>query len=209
MLIGGTVLLWWNEGRAVKTSDSIEGAASQTVVVNDLSTVDSSLNGKMICAPGMANTSDSIYDSQFGMGAVAIRIERDVEFYQWVEHSESKTENKIGGKQETTTTYTYSKEWTSNVVNSAEFKDPDYKGSNFVVANIEDARIQASNVTVGAYTLPQNMISSISNAQAMPVTITDEKTNELNKLVADALARNNQQVAIDSTKAQFVTVSGN
>ncbi|MBR5168009.1 MAG: TMEM43 family protein [Salinivirgaceae bacterium] len=202
LLIVGTVLLWWNEGRAVKTARSIKGAYEQTIKETpDLSAVNAELNGKMICAPGLATTNDVVSDPFFGISANAIRIERKVEFYQFVQKSETKTEDKVGGKQEQTTTYTYSEEWVSSPVNSNDFKDSNYKGKNTVVMNnIRSDKMQAQNVTVGAYTLPQSMVSSISGGKPMSVSLSAEKLSELNNTVAQALGQSD---------GQFVTVSGN
>jgi len=202
LLIAGTVLLWWNEGRAVKTAQAIKGAVEQTISVADLSNINHELNGKMICASGYATTNDSISDQYFGFGTTAIRIERKVEFYQWVEQKETKTEDKVGGKQEQTTTYNYDKTWVSAPVDSREFKNSEYKGKNFAVINdIKSSKVLAKNVTVGAYTLPEQMIESISSAEPMSANLTDAKEAELNKKIAANL---NQ-----SEDGDFVSVSNN
>jgi len=202
MIIIGTVLLWWNEGRAVKTAKSIKNAVEQTTPVASLDNYDQSLNGQMICASGFAKTDDYVSDPYFGIGETAIRIERNVEFFQWVEHSQSKTEDKVGGKQETTTTYTYSKAWTSSPINSSDFKDPEYQNKNFVVmGNMESAKFQAKNVTVGAYILPENMISSISGSEPIAASISADRIADLNKTVAQTLSKGDS--------LNFVTVTNN
>lgn len=202
LLIAGTILLWWNEGRAVKTAKSIKNAVEQTTPVADLSTYNQALNGKMICASGFAKTDDYVSDPFFGIGETAIRIERKVEFFQWVEHSQSKTEDKVGGKQETTTTYTYSKAWTSSPINSSDFKDSEYQNKNFVVmGNMESADFQAKNVTVGAYILPEGMISSISGSEPIAVNLPADKIADLNKTVAQTLSKGDS--------LNFVTVTNN
>ena len=202
LLIAGTILLWWNEGRAVKTAKSIKNAVEQTTPVADLSTYNQALNGQMICASGFAKTDDYVSDPFFGIGETAIRIERKVEFFQWVEHSQSKTEDKVGGKQETTTTYTYSKAWTSSPINSSDFKDSEYQNKNFVVmGNMESADFQAKNVTVGAYILPEGMISSISGSEPIAVNLPADKIADLNKTVAQTLSKGDS--------LNFVTVTNN
>ena len=111
MFIAGTALLWWNEGRAVKTEKMLDEAGSAYVEMENPNKKDASLEGELICGTAMATTEDSLSDAQFGIGAKAIALRRTVEYYQWVEHEQSKSEDKLGGKQVTTTTYTYSKEW--------------------------------------------------------------------------------------------------
>ncbi|MBO7144449.1 MAG: TMEM43 family protein [Salinivirgaceae bacterium] len=204
LLIIGTVLLWWNEGRAVKTAKSIKNAVEQTTPVASLDNYNQALNGQMICASGFAKTDDYVSDPFFGIGETAIRIERKVEFFQWVEHSQSKTEDKVGGKQETTTTYTYSKEWTSSYVNSSEFKDADYQNKNFVLmSNVENADFQAKNVTVGAYILPEGMISSISGSEPIAVNLPADKIADLNKTVAQTLSKGDSLNFVSVTNNQI------
>ena len=161
LFVAATCLLWWNEGRAVKTAKMLKSAESECVDVADVSTVDAALNGKLIHAVAVAKTDEVLSDPAFGVSANAIRIVRDVEYYQWVETSTSVTKDKVGGGQETTTTYDYHKEWVGSPVNSADFKDPDYQGSNYVRTTIEDNTVSAEKVTFGGYVLPKGMANAI------------------------------------------------
>ena len=137
LFLGATALLWWNEGRAVKTDKMLNDAEKVCVDMENPSKIDPSLDGELVCATAMATTEDSLTDDQFALGAKAIRLVRNVEYYQWVEHATSKSEDKFGGKEVTTTTYTYSKEWVGRPVDSGSFHDPAYQGKNRVVATYE------------------------------------------------------------------------
>ena len=175
IFIIGTCLLWWNEGRSVKTAKAIGDAASNVESVADVSKIDASLNGKLIHASAFADTKDTLMDEMFGVREVAIQLNRKVEYYQWVEVSETKEREKIGGGKETTTTYTYEKEWVSNPVKSSEFKDPQYQNANMVLAKVEDKKVIADNVTFGAYTLPESIKESISGSSPVEVRMTEEQ----------------------------------
>ena len=181
MLLGGTVLLWWNEGRAVKTTQMLEEAQGVAVHVDDVSNADPSLNGKLIHATAFTQTKDSLSDATFGIGSVAIKLDRKVQYYQWVEHSKTETKDKIGGSKEEVTTYYYEKEWNGSPVNSQEFSDPDYQNRNFVVMNIEDQSSMAENVTFGAYKLPKDLIRSISGTVPMALSFSQEQLREWNR----------------------------
>ena len=161
LFIAATALLWWNEGRAVKTSKMLKDSAKECVDVADVSTVDPALDGKLIHAVADAKTDEILTDPLYGIQVNAIRLTREVEYYQWVEHSTSETKDKLGGGQETVTTYTYSKEWVSSPVNSNNFHDPDYQGANSVRTTIDDAEFSAEKVTFGGYVLPKNMVNAI------------------------------------------------
>ena len=199
LFVLGTCLLWWNEGRAVKTTKMLNEAQKVTVEMPDISKVDPQFEGKLVHMTGLPATQDTLYDTDFGFGANAVQISRTVEYYQWVENSSSQSKDKIGGGQETVTTYTYEKRWVSQPVNSSAFQDPEYKSLNRTLAQFEDSRKYAQNVTLGAYTLTEGQIASISGKQPMEVTLTPEKLESLN-----------QQVNVNQYyKRDMVHVSGN
>lgn len=161
LFVAATVLLWWNEGRAVKTSKMLKAAETECVDVASVASLDPALEGKLIHATAMAKTDEILTDPTYGVSVNAIRLVRDVEYYQWVEHSSSETKDKIGGGQETTTTYTYTKEWVGGPIDSGNFKDPDYQSKNFVRTTVPDNTVTAEKVEFGAYVLPPAMVGAI------------------------------------------------
>ena len=189
LLIAATALLWWNEGRAVKTAKMLEEAGGAWVEMPNPSKIDSNLDGELVCGTAMATTEDSLSDNQFGIGAKAIALKRKVEYYQWVEHSESKSEDKLGGKEVTTTTYTYSQEWVPSPVQSSQFKDPAYQNKNMVLTTVEDQDQWAENVTFGAYKLPEGLIHSISSREAMELAISEDLLTQFDKATKVAYER--------------------
>ncbi|MBQ5352550.1 MAG: hypothetical protein IIU38_10215, partial [Bacteroidaceae bacterium] len=177
----GTGLLWWNEGRMVKTAKMLEEAGGSYVEMENPNKKDASLEGELICGTALATTEDSLSDSQFGVGAKAIALHRKVEYYQWVEHSDEKKEDKLGGKEVTTTTYTYSKKWVSSPVESAEFKDPAYQNKNTILTTVEGADQYAENVKFGAYKLSETLIHMISSREGLNLAISEDLLKELDK----------------------------
>ena len=176
MIIGGTVLLWWNEGRAVKRDKLLKEAQSQVVEMPDITTVNPEFQGKLVHATGLPVTTDSLSDSRFNVGTRgATALRRNVEYYQWVEHSSSVTKDKIGGAQETTTTYTYDLQWVSSPVNSESFHDPEYKGRNRVRETIDAYTNYAKDVTVGAFKLNESQVRSISGF--VPIQVPGQASN--------------------------------
>ena len=84
----GTALLWWNEGRVVKTDKMLNEAEGVTVELEGIDRINPEMDGKLVYATGLADTQDSLIDAQFGIGATAISLTRSVEYYQWVEHAQ-------------------------------------------------------------------------------------------------------------------------
>ena len=195
LIIAGTIVLWWNEGRAVKSANALKDFQKNYVEMTDINTIDPELEGKAIHATGVATTDEILRDANFGIAVNAFRLCRDVEYYQWTEHSESKSKDKLGGSTETTTTYTYEPDWCSEPVNSAEFKDPDYQGKNFVWRVVEAADQYASNATFGAYRLNESIIRSISGEEPVQPNLEEAQMKQLLAKVTDSTV--------------VVTVSGN
>ena len=189
MFVLGTALLWWNEGRAVKTEKMLDEAGNAYVEMENPNKKDASLEGELICGTAMATTEDSLVDAQFGIGAKAISIRRNVEYYQWVEHSQTKREDKLGGKEVTTTTYTYTKEWVSSPIESSDFHDPAYQNKNSVLTTIDESEQWAENVKWGAYTLSESLFHRISSREAIDLAIAEDLLKQFDKSTQAAYER--------------------
>jgi hypothetical protein len=172
LVLGGlaTALLWWNEGRAVTTAKSLkEGAAA--VVAVDSGAVQRDNDGKLVHLSGQATTSETLSDPVFAVSSTAIALRRTVEMYQWQQSSHSETHKKLGGGEETSTTYSYDKAWADHRVDSSEFKKPEghanpsrmpYQGETW----------RAGTVTLGAFTLSTGLASQMTQFEpvAPPAT---------------------------------------
>jgi hypothetical protein len=189
MFVLGTALLWWNEGRAVKTEKMLDEAGNAYVEMENPNKKDASLEGELICGTAMATTEDSLVDAQFGIGAKAISIRRNVEYYQWVEHSQTKREDKLGGKEVTTTTYTYTKEWVSSPIESSDFHDPAYQNKNSVLTTVDESEQWAENVKWGAYTLSESLFHRISSREAIDLAIAEDLLIQFDKSTQAAYER--------------------
>jgi hypothetical protein len=156
----------WNEGRAVKTAQGLAEGSSAVVSV-DSATADSANEGKLVHLSGLATTTETLRDDIFGLEAKALRLERHVEMLQWKEKSTSKTENKVGGGTETTTTYTYEKAWSDKVIPSDEFKEAD-KHANPGVMPLESASQSAKVVTLGGFQLGSSLAGQVGDSSTLP-----------------------------------------
>jgi len=183
LLVAATCLLYWNEGRTVKTRGAINEAQQACVEMKDITKVDPAFDGKLVHATGKAETTEVLSDATFGVKTPgpAIKLSRTAEFYQWVESSKSETRKKLGGGTETVTTYSYEKKWVSQPVDSAEFHDPEYQGKNTVITNADDANFTAQNVTFGIYKLPDFLVSSISGSEPLSISLSADQMAAINK----------------------------
>ena len=164
-------VLWKNEGCAVKIAKGLTEGAGAVIVLPEPK-VDSSKEGKLVHITGDATTTDTVTDPVLGVSETAIRLIRTAEMYQWQERSSSTTKKKLGGGTETVTEYRYEKGWSSSVINSSGFKRPSGH-ENPGAMEISSETFNASNVTVGEFSLPSGLISQIT--QGEPVQVTQDK----------------------------------
>jgi hypothetical protein len=177
LLLGGLMVLvafptlWWNEGRAVKTARSLEEGAGIVVSVAADAVVPGN-DGKLVHVSGLAQTEERLQDPVFGIGANAIKLDRQVWAYQWQEHTRSETRNKLGGGTETVTTYEYRKEWVDRPVSSNGFHHPEGH-RNPGTMTYRDQLLSAQRVTVGAFRLSPGLVAQINKFAPLPVTEQD------------------------------------
>ena len=158
-------LLFWNEGRAVKRYQSLlEGQG--LVISIQASELEVGYQDQLVHFSGLASSDEVMRDELFGIQSKGLRLERQVEMYQWDEDSHSETKTNTGGSKTTTTTYEYDTEWSSRVIDSSGFNRSDghrnpgpmpFSAQQFVVS---DAR-------VGAISLPDSMLGEIGGAQSL------------------------------------------
>lgn len=166
LLIGiSFVLLFWNEGRAVKTSKTLK-EGSGIVVPVDPEKANPENNGKLVHVTGMANTSETLEDPVFYVSVNAIKLKRSVEMYQWEESVKSKTKKKLGGGTKTVKTYTYRKVWSDQIIDSTRFKKPETH-KNPSEMPYETRETVAENVTLGAFKLPASLIARINSYEVL------------------------------------------
>lgn len=203
LIIVGTILIFWNENRAIKTYKAIGRAQDACVEMPDINTMSPDFEGKTVHAIGVASTNEQLTDDIFGVAANALAIKREVEYYQWVEHTKTTTKEKIGGATEETTTYTYEKEWVSSPQASAEFKDPNYRNRNFIYQRVDEKDIVAENVSFGAYKLPPFIVKSIRGDEAATVQMDEATKQQWNEAVRAQLG------LTDAVETNYVTVKDN
>lgn len=180
LIIAGIILLSWNEGRTIKNKRALNEGAEMVVSIGSTG-IDAANEGKLVHLSDIASTENVLSDPVFGISENAIHLRRSVEMYQWKESADSKTEKKLGGAEETTTEYTYSKEWSSSLNNSSDFKVVEGH-SNPAEFLFKAGTHTAGDVTVGEFRLSPSLVSKIGGYEALAITNFDASTIENAKL---------------------------
>ena len=164
-------LVYWNEGRAVKTAKSLAEGKGAVVSV-EANAVNPAHEKKLIHVSGEATTSQTLHDPTFALAAQALRLTRKVEMYQWKETEKSETQKKLGGGTETVKTYSYEKVWKGEVIPSSHFKKPEGH-ENSAKMSVEPAAVVTSQGTLGAFQLSASVIAKMSGEKPRELTAED------------------------------------
>jgi hypothetical protein len=164
--VGAFPILWFNEGRAVKTEKSLkEGQGAVVSVANDR--VNAANEHKLVHMTGHATTAETLSDPEFQISRNAIKLKRTVEMYQWKEDKKEEERKKLGGGSEKVTTYTYAKVWADDPIDSNGFKEAGHANPGaFPFSQHEES---AKQVTLGAFQLDDALVSKMDAFEPLPV----------------------------------------
>jgi hypothetical protein len=166
LVVGGVVLLFWNEGRAVDRRKTL-AAGAEAVVAADAARPDPGHEGRLVHLTGEATTPATVEDDRLGVRVQALKLRREVEMYQWVERSESETRTKLGGGTETVTTYRYAQEWRRDAVDSSRFEEP--AGHANPAPELTAEEWTAEPVLLGAFTLSAPFVDDLDRGRPLAV----------------------------------------
>lgn len=161
MFVASFVLLWWNEGRTVKQTRALN-EGGKAVVEASADVVDAAKEGALIHVVGVATNLEWLKDTAFDVSADALVLRRDVEMYQWVEHSKTSQKVAMGGAETTTTEYSYEKAWAEGRQESEHFAMPDGHQNP---AQKYESEYWVARAKLGAYDLPGERLLGLGGAQ--------------------------------------------
>ncbi|XP_043563496.1 transmembrane protein 43 [Chiloscyllium plagiosum] len=153
-------LLFTNEGRCVRTQNSLNEGLSLVVSLSDVFTPLPQNDGKLAHLTGSLMTLQPLYDPNYGISLHVVKLQRRVEMYQWVEYGDSRDYEEDGEKK-IETRYSYNTEWKSEVVNSRSF-DREIGHKNPSSMPVESFTAVASDVNVGNFHFSKGLIDKVN-----------------------------------------------
>lgn len=158
MFIGSFFLISYNEGRALDAAEALIWAEKQTIAVAT-NQIDPANNGRFIAVQGEANVSDLVADRMFAVVAQdALRLQRKAEMYQWKESSSTSSNDR--------TTYSYSKTWSENAIDSSEFHDLNHKNP---AMSVKSAWMNNMTGTLGVFRLTDQILNKLTDTRPFPL----------------------------------------
>ena len=159
LIVAMCVLLFWNEGRAVQTARSLAEGIGLVVDVAP-NTIDPAMESKLVHVSGEAKAQTPLIDPEFGVTASALKLDRKVEMYQWKQEEHSETHKNTGGSETTTTTYSYTRVWSDDMIDSQKFKQA--SGHNNPPMRYRATTLTARDATLGAFRPGQSVLAKLS-----------------------------------------------
>ncbi|XP_031566378.1 transmembrane protein 43-like [Actinia tenebrosa] len=156
-------VLYWNEGRAVETAMALDEGLRAVVSLPSITEIQRQYQDKLVHLTGPLKTGMVLNDGEYGVALKAVKLKREVEMFQWVEHQSTK-EFDEGGKTRVETTYTYNQEWQSSIQNSNQFDDPS-RHRNPASMPVSAYVKVADLVYVGEFKLSKGLVDKIENYQ--------------------------------------------
>jgi hypothetical protein len=151
LIIGAIWLLSWNEGRAVQAIVGTSQAAKAVVEVSG-DAVNAANEGKLVHLVAPATAAGPIKDEDLNLSfADQVAVARTAEMYEWKEKKTETSHDKLGGGKETVTTYDYDRVWSSDAIDSKDFKHPE--GHENPEMKVKSQSYTASDAKVAGYVL--------------------------------------------------------
>ena len=165
LIISLVALLFWNEGRAIKTAQSIANGSG--LVVSIAPTIDPNREGDLVHISGHLFSTDSVVDPAFGVEAQGVRLLRRVEMYQWIESTRADPRSHVGGGEEQTRIHGYAPAWSSLAQNSSQIRDG--QGHQNPLMAVQNAAFQVDSAMLHDFRIDGEVLNLLDNARDWPI----------------------------------------
>jgi hypothetical protein len=167
LIVASVCLLAWNEGRSVQSiRANKEGATTVTAVSPDR--IAPANEGRLIHVTAPAAAEGQRADAALDVSAEGLLLSRKVEYFHWVETSRSEARTRLGGGEETVTTYSYDRRWTPTPQDSTGYQQA--AAHQNPSPAIKDAAFHAEQARLGAFTVDRAVLDQVSADQPLGAT---------------------------------------
>lgn len=168
MVIFSIPVLFFNERLSARSEALLERAAAQCRTVT-ADTASKENRGWLVHLQNeMLIPAEAVADHRFDatLETNCVRLTSEIEIYQWIEHQQSQTRNKLGGGKETITTYNYTQEWSSYCIDSSRFRDQTHQNTPPDGLIFGSETHECSRVEVGqGFLLPSELVAQCADFQ--------------------------------------------
>ncbi|GAB0089911.1 Transmembrane protein 43 homolog [Sergentomyia squamirostris] len=153
LFTAGASILFWNEGRAVRKTLSLDEALNDAVTLNPENPIESTYEGRLIHIFGTLVTDEPLTEPEYMIQVNSVKLKRRVQMYQWIEETvEHRYGESISSVESEDRTYYYNMDWRDYLIDSRNFyiRTGHHNPKSFPV----ESRLQvAERVQIGYYGL--------------------------------------------------------
>ena len=170
LIFFGCLLLWHNEGWAIKTHRSLNEAIDAFVTIQNPKTPPlEEYQSKLVHLADKLQVDAPVVDTRFDLSRQAVSLTRNVEIYQWVESIKKERHRRRNGETEVREIVNYNKNWVKGRVGSENFRHS--RGhENVGDLPLNSDTFRAAQVNLGAYVLSDLLKSQIHHSTQVPIS---------------------------------------
>jgi len=168
LLLASFPFLIWNEKHWAGYAKDLKIISQEVKTVN-ANIEDPSYNQKLIHISGQASTDETVKDPITGIQEHALKLQRLVNMYQWVEYKETKNNQE---------TYRYIKEWRDRLVDSSHFNEA-ATHQNPTTFPLLTQTFFPEKTILGAFIIPQDLLDKLPAEKDLTLTSIITKAPEL------------------------------
>jgi Transmembrane protein 43 len=158
LVFGSIAGVFWNENNSVQVARALDEGLGVTISA-PADRLDPANEGKLVHVIGNLASRQGVRDDLLNVAAQGVRLQRQVEMYQWKESSSTKD-----GRR----TYSYSAEWSSAPQDSSRFRDAaNHRNPGFPFAS---QTFRAADATLGSYRLGEATLAAFQSRSETRVT---------------------------------------
>lgn len=163
LILVGIGLLWFNESNNVKNIKTVAEGRNAAININSPK-IYSNNNEKLVDVSGDLNIlTESTKDDVFNVGIKTAKLVRTVEMYEWDEREDNSNDN---------TTYSYSKKWSDELIDSSMFHQPSGH-ENPTSMPYESYKFLANDVNVGEFAVSEKEKDMLPTSKIISLLPTD------------------------------------
>ncbi|XP_071817034.1 transmembrane protein 43-like isoform X2 [Apostichopus japonicus] len=166
-------VLFLNETSIVVSSQRINDKLKTVAGLESIHRVLQENNNKLVYITGQLRTNQPLTDGQFGIEAHVLKLRREVQMFQWIEHTRSSSES---GSNPSEINTVYTKEWRSEAVASESFLKPD-RHQNKKEFPVKSTTFVATHAYVGSYYIKENLKEKMEEFHPLPTLQPNDEYN--------------------------------
>ncbi len=171
LLLTGMALLYLNENANARRSQAISQSGGPMIRLTP-GQPNPAYDGKLVYIAGVTLIDKPLADPLFTPPLKAIALKRRVKMYQWQERNEPQTMKTVEGSEVTLPVPTYTKVWSSQLIDSAAFKKQTTH-RNPRKMQFQSKSYRASEIRVGGFKLSDSLADLFNTYQ--PLRINSKK----------------------------------